>query len=136
MTCSGKCCERFHLPFSDREIRSIRAMIELYPHEAEKWRDIFYIASMVIPLGDEYFTCKHHNKETKLCMAYEERPGLCRGFPYKKKCCYDKNCTDVGSDLASQIPDKEFTERVAKYCEEYKKELWEKTGLSLIEHGD
>lgn len=39
-----------------------------------------------------YYTCRHHNKETGDCMAYEQRPHMCREFPYGEPCKY-RGCT-------------------------------------------
>lgn len=39
----------------------------------------------------EWFTCKHYNKETKNCMNYDNRPGMCRNHGHSN--CPYKNCT-------------------------------------------
>lgn len=33
-----------------------------------------------------HFHCKWYNSETHLCENYEERPDMCRSFPYGKVC--------------------------------------------------
>lgn len=37
------------------------------------------------------YTCKHHDKETKLCTNYKNRPKLCRNYPSRGGCEY-KGC--------------------------------------------
>lgn len=69
--------------------------------------EIIYIADMLIPVkvdrrktkltdrginpSTEYH-CKHYNKETRLCTAYEKRPSMCRDYPEygdpERKCNY------------------------------------------------
>jgi Fe-S-cluster containining protein len=33
-----------------------------------------------------HFTCKHWDKDSKQCTAYERRPNMCRKYPYGTKC--------------------------------------------------
>ncbi len=68
--------------------------------------EIRYIADMIIPVEEvepdgEYgrftrFNCKYFNSETRDCMAYDKRPGMCSKFPQyddeTKKCDID-GCT-------------------------------------------
>jgi hypothetical protein len=35
-----------------------------------------------------HFTRKHHDPVTGDCMNYENRPRMCRNYPYGKKCGY------------------------------------------------
>ncbi len=37
-----------------------------------------------------HYSCKHHNKKTKDCDIYEERPMMCRSFPNNDYCGYRK----------------------------------------------
>lgn len=37
-----------------------------------------------------HYSCKHHNKKTKDCDIYEERPMMCRSFPDNGFCGYRK----------------------------------------------
>ena len=37
-----------------------------------------------------HYRCKHHNKKTKNCDIYEERPMMCRTFPNSGFCGYRK----------------------------------------------
>lgn len=92
--CTGHCCRRFSLPLTIEEIQieNEKALIWVQagrtgarprfdPEEIQK------VASMVIPTDDPYlFNCKHHNAETGDCMNYENRPELCRDYPYGRAC--------------------------------------------------
>ena len=96
-TCGGECCAVFTLLRTKAQI------------ERGTWADKDYIADMIIPLtakqareriarfnmpptGDlrkftgKIFTCRHWNEETRLCGAYENRPTMCRDFPYAQPC--------------------------------------------------
>ena len=95
-TCDGKCCAVFAL-FDGIENR-----------QATEERD--FIMDMVIPLsydealaraakfgvpvesipkprsGWSPYTCRHWDEETRLCTVYEQRPRMCRDFPYDGPC--------------------------------------------------
>lgn len=96
MKCNGSCCERFFLPAK---------MNEIWKHYEDfiltgvmKWEDLDKIAPMVIPLDDEglegesekgyWYTCKHWDQETRLCKIYEQRPQMCRNYPYSSPCTH------------------------------------------------
>ena len=82
MTCSGNCCLSFCLS---------QKMVDGLRKDPEEWEDGPYIAAMLIPQEEPlHFTCKHHDPESLLCMAYEARPEMCRNFPKKPKDC--DNC--------------------------------------------
>ena len=71
--CRGACCKGFTLSVKLEEIRA----------NPERFQDAAYLLDMLIPLGadadgDERFNCRHHNAETGDCMAYEQRPDVCR----------------------------------------------------------
>lgn len=38
------------------------------------------------------FTCRHWDESTRLCGIYEDRPKMCRRFPYGKKCPFGCSC--------------------------------------------
>jgi Fe-S-cluster containining protein len=93
-TCPGHCCVAFYLPTPHDRVEEI----------AEGMRDGEVIAEMVIPLtvseanerlerfgsGREYrkdseghvYTCRHFDDESRLCTIYEQRPEMCRDYPY------------------------------------------------------
>lgn len=104
--CTGLCCAAFALPHTIRDLKARarqRAIVDSEgdPAEGDK------IADMVIPLtpkearernrrfgGDaefswsnrgRHFTCRHWDEETRLCGIYDDRPSMCRGFPYERE---------------------------------------------------
>ncbi len=38
------------------------------------------------------YTCRHWDEETRLCTVYEDRPQMCREYPYAGRCQHDCNC--------------------------------------------
>lgn len=97
-TCAGACCAVFPMHLGQATFTNGR---ELRP-------DNEYILDMLIPLtrrqalarsrrlgypdppnyGPKYglFTCKHWDEETRLCGDYENRPAMCRDYPYGRPC--------------------------------------------------
>jgi Fe-S-cluster containining protein len=104
-TCGGECCAVFWLPKDVKE-----------PGRMDNVRDGAFIADMVIPLtrpqalrrwrkfvsidrplptipviaGNERatFTCRHWDEKTRLCGIYEQRPDMCRRYPYGSPCSH------------------------------------------------
>jgi len=62
---------------------------------AKPYKKLYEDAGITIDkLIGKMFTCKHHNKETSLCNDYENRPALCREFPYSDTTiCQHEGCT-------------------------------------------
>jgi Fe-S-cluster containining protein len=72
-------------------------------------KDNLQIANMVIHL-EEYrspesgkveggwYTCKNLDVETNLCTIYDDRPEMCRRYPYGKE------CTSCGSTCGTEEP--------------------------------
>lgn len=96
--CDGSCCERFFLPLKPDEVWSYYEEY-LRGEREDKHADIKLIGPMVIPLDDEgldgedakrgfWYTCKHWDKDTRLCKIYEFRPKMCRDYPYISPCVY------------------------------------------------
>lgn len=112
----GKCCRKFCLPLS---IGQLKKDYETW-HKGDKeyvWsgktfgitQDIDLIYPMVTPLGDGkiqhidparncksskgiyHYTCKHLDKKSSRCSIYENRPRMCKLYPYGVECAY-KNC--------------------------------------------
>ena len=100
--CTGTCCAAFHLTHELDEVRRGRAADgkRVPPDEARK------IADMLIPLGpdevreatgdderadedidDRWFTCRHWDRETRLCTIYPDRPQMCRDYGTEKVPC-------------------------------------------------
>ena len=113
--CTGHCCQTFTLPLGPDEL------MDIYRRWADPMRkdgqgfpdrtlsDIHLIAPMVtylgffleppvkvvntvVPHAAHYYSCKHFNREKKICTIYEDRPGMCRDYPYGRKCNYAE-CT-------------------------------------------
>lgn len=101
-TCSGRCCESFHLP-RVKDLAALKEMaseakIDGRPHA----EDLQTIADMVIPLFTEtkhgqttqFFGCRHFDKTTRLCQIYDKRPQLCRDYPnYGASCGHSAGCS-------------------------------------------
>lgn len=114
VSCPGSCCERFHLSSGPDHLREIIAaqeqrQAEGRPVAEDILRDNRYILDMVIPLddGSGLYTCRHWDPETRLCTAYEQRPWMCRAYPYGRHCEY--GCTYNGRNVG--VPARRFNER-------------------------
>ncbi len=107
--CTGECCEAFAITCG----KTLDA-IDFYLRSVAE--DGAFIADMLIPLyalvagttmpsGElvtpEHakggaigwvFTCKHFDREQRLCSVYADRPLMCRDFPYGKPCEHHERC--------------------------------------------
>ena len=103
--CKARCCEAFHINLHT---------LQVLAKEPEKVKDGPYIKDMLIWLsydeatkrhrtwkgfehwvpeeGEFYFTCKHWDPETRLCMDYENRPEMCKNTGVIKPCSF--RCQD------------------------------------------
>ena len=103
--CTGHCCKSFWLPVSPMELQHELKKFQLTGRS--RWSDIEKIAPMVIlqrtsrqcghnsPKSNKveyYYTCKHFDAASGNCMNYEDRPAMCRDYPYGRQCSY-KACT-------------------------------------------
>lgn len=94
MSCTGNCCENFRIDnMLTRE--EFNAKIVVTPTE-----DSAYIADMLIDIPDDptHFNCKHFDTATRLCQDYENRPRMCRNYPYGKECERGCGTADLGVD--------------------------------------
>lgn len=102
-TCDGRCCAVFPLA-KDMQERLAAGNV----------RDGDFIADMLIPLtrrqararatrfgfklpwrrtpNHDLFTCRHWNESARLCMAYADRPQMCREYPYDRGCDHPDCC--------------------------------------------
>lgn len=86
--CTGHCCRNFPLPYAPHDLRARAPTIV----------DGEFIADMVIPIGphdrEGFYTyaCRHHDDVTGDCRAYDQRPDMCRRYPYGNLCEYAE-CT-------------------------------------------
>lgn len=101
--CDGSCCERFFLPHPPEKMWKFYE--DSLMNDEELIPDIFKIGPMIIPIEPVkdsetgwWYTCKHWNKESKLCNIYSKRPKMCVDYPYGKPCTYcDSTCGTIES---------------------------------------
>lgn len=91
----------------DKSLEIKDVSMSINPKGLTLWRDIYLIYPMLIfshqdhihPDGEikveddkviYHYSCKHHNKKSKDCDIYEERPMLCRTYPDSGFCGYTK----------------------------------------------
>jgi Fe-S-cluster containining protein len=129
--CTGRCCEKFTIPYSREHIR------KNFQHQ-----DGEFIADMLIPLGvlkegtvvtDELkaqhgqgvfdgvealhndvhiYTCRHYDTENRACTVYDERPSLCSTFPNHGDCPFDCGLGEGGQGVETEA---EAAVRVSKH---------------------
>lgn len=113
--CTGHCCKDFTLPISPMELKH-----EAEKHRRtgrSRWSEIEKVAAMVIfkfqdwtvsgvhrglrkargskrhgDLPQYHYTCKHFDAASGNCGDYENRPAMCRDYPYGRSCAY-RGCT-------------------------------------------
>ena len=79
--CSGKCCERITLGKGLTRPEFIGRVIRNYA------QDGLQILGMLKDTDDPVvFECKNFDTETRKCTDYENRPRMCREYPYGNKC--------------------------------------------------
>jgi len=101
--CTGHCCKHFFIPFTYQELQDMLDDTK----DIRRCKDYEIIARMVIPTevpdhlkGQEdadpehCFTCRHL-RENNDCAIYEQRPRMCREYPYGRQCRYP-GCTYTG----------------------------------------
>ncbi len=81
MDCDGRCCELFALSKTLKYLIANQTDI----HDGET------IASMVTPQGRSndgvwLFSCRNFDADSRKCRIYEQRPDMCRGYPYDGRC--------------------------------------------------
>jgi len=100
-TCPGQCCAVLQLSGTLDELReaapimldgpSVLAMIEPIRRDDAIKRSLQHGAdptaiSQATP--GRLFTCRHWDTETHLCRVYEQRPTMCRDYPYGEACAH------------------------------------------------
>ncbi len=96
--CGGVCCRAFYLSCSRERLTELathaREILEAVPQaddEHTQWaRDTLVVDAMLIPLDSEgvRYTCNHFDWVNGLCSIYEQRPQMCREYPYRTDCEY------------------------------------------------
>lgn len=94
--CTGHCCKSFCLPFDPMQLKFQAKLAKLGKCKFNI-PDMLKVADMVIyqrpnPKGGYRYTCKYFDKESGNCCNYENRPNMCKDYPYGKQCTY-KGCT-------------------------------------------
>ena len=94
--CSGRCCDCFTLTgFSwHGRVHRIRVL-----HKRHKDYVSSLIGDSFVPISDEedgMWKCLLHDKETKLCTDYDNRPNMCK----------DYRCSDYDSVMEVILTDK------------------------------
>lgn len=99
--CIGNCCVAFYLPVTKEqldervaggsaEMVKIANMVVPITNGTVRRRRGKYYAGESGPVSgkDEghYYKCKNWNSDTRLCMDYENRPKMCRDYPYDREC--------------------------------------------------
>lgn len=115
--CVGTCCAAFRVPHTLTVLRRrqgrlidgeqiVAMLIPLTPKEARERSKKFGGAGDGFPWSDRghHFTCRHWDEDTRLCGIYEDRPAMCRKFPYGKPCPFGCSCKN-GEPLADPNAD-------------------------------
>lgn len=102
--CGGKCCRDFTLPFAPDEIEA-QAHVRgaggplRWGEENEAWLlsgCLVYLGERSSPPGSRidgpeppthHYACRHLGRDG-LCRVYEQRPPVCRDYPYGSRCRY------------------------------------------------
>lgn len=101
-TCPGYCCAAFYWPWTLRQQRErasraydgeqiAEMLIPLTPKEARERYERFSgtkarPGTFTWEARGHHFTCKNWDEETRLCTIYEDRPTMCRDYPYGQEC--------------------------------------------------
>ncbi len=105
--CTGHCCEKFQLPWNQK---GLDKALEDTLHGTMVWQDMEFVHDMVIFIGPTEeslienlentdsgqqfwdWTCRHFDKENRICTVYDKRPQMCRkhGVDYP---CATQGCT-------------------------------------------
>lgn len=102
MSCTGSCCVAFPIrplsraPFADLApltqlwvnqyiedgLDLLAMLVPLTHEEAVERRARFGADQVLVDPDTTYFRCVHWDETTRLCTNYENRPGMCRAYPY------------------------------------------------------
>lgn len=114
MSCDGRCCSVFNYSATPEQLRQrsegregfwpdqdrflADMLIELTPDEALARAERFEVEPPAgLDLrewceGYKAYTCRHWDEETRLCTVYEDRPQMCRDYPYNRECQHGCGC--------------------------------------------
>jgi Fe-S-cluster containining protein len=117
--CDASCCRRFFLPAPPERLGELGCAIR--KGEIEDRDDTLKISEMIIPIEESsdlenpgfWYTCKNLDQESGLCKIYDDRPEMCREYPYGYECvhCHSAcgtagNYLPAGGISASSIEEK------------------------------
>ena len=112
-TCDGRCCACFPLSW---EVAGPDGIASWHDPDGDPLTERQFIADMLVPLNlpeaisrwteldlgpipqwiehspQNLYTCRHWDTDTRLCTRYDERPWLCRAYPYQSNCQHE-GCT-------------------------------------------
>lgn len=123
--CTGQCCEAFTI--QGKTLQEVKEKYEeaLKNNSNDKQyiKDLFRIQDMLIDLGKHlthpihpeikiktqepvtFFTCKYFNKETRLCTDYDNRPKMCKDYPFYNN---DGKCEYPGCTFTFEKEESEY----------------------------
>lgn len=84
--CSGHCCEAFAI-----DEGALLGDLER-SEDKEEIIEISKILNLLISIEDKYYTCKYFDDRTRNCGNYENRPKMCKDYPYGRNCDF-LDCT-------------------------------------------
>jgi len=96
--CNGDCCRRFLLADGKTPVPLLKEVFDRHPLKPPCVDRVF---DMIIPIPSrpdddptlQYFTCKYLDAFTGKCTDYDNRPQMCRAYPYGRKC---EHCGQAG----------------------------------------
>ena len=79
----GDCCDPVWYPLGPADLRQSSLTAVGGPHEP----DLVFAAAHWRPTGEvrdglHGYSCDRFDSDTRLCTAHEERPPICRGYPW------------------------------------------------------
>ena len=102
MPCTGMCCAAFPISGGIDRIDCLTEdgpqlldMLMAITHQEAAER-LQRVGSPLRPSQDStYFTCRHFDLESRRCMDYDNRPAMCRNYPYGDPCEHGCDCKDA-----------------------------------------
>ena len=79
--CTGQCCEAFITTGPDK----LKFMLHGEMDETMR-KELIVVSEMLVHIESAWYTCKYFNDKTRNCDNYENRPKMCRDYPYGKSC--------------------------------------------------
>lgn len=89
--CTGHCCRVFGLPHSPEDLTDPKTNIEDQEVVADMAIPIYWVPDMDRFFSDWTYTCRHLQPNGD-CAIYEQRPKMCRDYPYDEP-CHHPGCT-------------------------------------------